>query len=310
MIALYIICGVAALLAVIFITAAVFVFYKAFYNGNRKDVTYKVLSGPDYDPFHDQMLDVIKAGVKIPYEEIFTDSYDNKKLYGRLYLRDPKAPFFIQFNGYRGNGLRDFSGGLQLALESGGNVILTDQRSHGKSTGNIITFGVKERRDVLSWVRYVCGRYGDVPVFLEGISMGAATVLMASDLPLPGNVRGIIADCPYSSPLGIVSKVANDMFRLGRIMDPVIITSAFLFGHFRITSSSALKSVKKTNIPILIIHGNADHFVPLEMSRAIRDANPDKVTLVEIEGAPHGLSYIKDNETYKKVLFDFISSRL
>ncbi len=304
MIFVYILIG----LAVSFLIVSVVVFFTAFYNGKRKDVTYDVLTGKDYDPYHDQMLDLIKTAVKIPFEEIQIRSYDKKNLYGRLYLNDPKAPFHIQFNGYKGNGARDFSGGLQLALQSGANVILTDQRSHGKSEGNIITFGVKERKDVLSWVNYVCEKYGkDTPVYLDGVSMGAATVLMSSDLPLPENVAGIIADCPYSSPFGIVSLVASRMTRAGRLLDPCIIFSAFVFGRFNIFSSSAVKSVKSAKIPILIIHGTGDNFVPVEMSRAIRDANPEKVTLVEVEGAPHGLSYMKDTEKYKKAFYDFIS---
>ena len=277
MVFVYIICGAAAFLLITFIAVSAALFIKAYYSGRRKDVTYKVLSGKDYDPYHDKMLDVIKTAVKIPYEEIGIRSYDGKKLYGRLYLKDPSAPFHIQFNGYRGNGLRDFSGGLQLALESGGNVILTDQRSHGKSEGSV--------------------------------SMGAATVLMSADLPMK-NVRGIVADCPYSSPFGIVSLVARRIFNSGKILDPCIVFSAFVFGHFNILSSSALESVKATKIPILIIHGNKDNFVPLSMSRDIRDANPGMVTLVEIEGAPHGLSYLTDTEKYKKVLFDFIADKL
>lgn len=301
MIFVYILTG----LAVTFLSVSFAVYIKAFYNGRRKDVTYKVLRGKEYDSYRDEMLGIIKTAAKIPFEEISVKAYDGKNLYGRLFLKDPKAPFHIQFNGYRGNGLRDFSGGLQLALESGGNVILTDQRSHGKSDGITITFGVKERKDVQRWVNYVREKYGDVPVYLEGISMGAATVLMSSDLSMP-NVKGIIADCPYSSPFGIVSLVASRTFKVGRFLDPCIIVSALIFGHFNIFSSSALRSVKETDIPILIIHGNADKFVPLEMSRAVRAANPDRVTLVEVEGAPHGLSYIVDKETYKKAFFDFI----
>ena len=306
MTAVYIICGIIAFLILSFIAVSFAVFIKSYYNGKRTDVTYSVLTGKDYDPYHDQMLDLIKTAAKIPFEEIEIKSFDNKKLYGRLYLQDPEAPFHIQFNGYRGNGLRDFSGGLQLALQSGANVILTDQRAHGKSEGSIITFGVKERKDVQSWVNYVSEKYGkDTPVYLDGISMGAATVLMSSDLPFSANVRGIIADCPYSSPLGIVSLVAGRLYNTGRFLDPCIIAGAFIFGHFNILSSSALKSVKATEIPVLIIHGTGDNFVPLQMSRDIRAANPDKVTLVEVEGAPHGLSYLKDKEKYKKALYDF-----
>ena len=286
-------------------------YFTAFYNGKRFDITYNVLTGPDYDPYHDEMVSLIDAALTIPYEEISITSYDGKRLFGRLYLRDPSAPFFIQFNGYRGNGIRDFSGGLQLALQKGGNVILTDQRSHGRSEGTTITFGIRERKDVLSWVNYVCKTYGnDVPIYLEGISMGAATVLMASDLPLPENVKGILADCPYSSPIDIIRKVSKDLLKLSYIPYPFIILSAFLFGRFNILSSSAVEAVKHTKVPILIIHGTGDNFVPIEMSRRIRDANPDMVTLKEIEGAPHGLSYLKDRAQYKQSLDSFIDKTL
>lgn len=304
MIIIYILCT----LLIIFLAVSFAVYMKAFYNGKRSDVTYKVLSGPDYDPYHDQMIDVIKTASKLPFEEITIKSYDGKKLYGRLYLKDPKAPFHIQFNGYRGNGLRDFSGGLQIAVNSGGNVILTDQRAHGKSDGSTITFGIKERKDVLSWAQYVCDKYGNVPIFLEGISMGAATVLMSSDLPLPDNVKGIIADCPYSNPFDIISYVSRKRFGVGRLLDPFIFTGALIFGRFNVFSASPLKAVKSAKVPVLIIHGTTDTYVPIEMSRAVRDANPDKITLIEVDDAPHGLSYIKDKEKYEKAVSDFISN--
>ena len=37
-------------------------------------------------------------------------------------------------------------------------------------------------------------------IFLCGISMGCATTLMAAGLDLPDNVKGIIADCGFTSP--------------------------------------------------------------------------------------------------------------
>ncbi|MBO4423040.1 MAG: alpha/beta fold hydrolase [Clostridia bacterium] len=298
------VCAAAAVFSLAFSAAY---YFKAFYNGRRKDVTFDVLTGPAYDPYRDEMLDLIRTAVKIPYEEIYIKACDGKRLYGRLYMRDPSAPFHIQFNGYRGNGLRDFSGGLQLALKSGGNVILTDQRSHGKSDGVTVSFGVRERKDVLRWANYVRDNYGPVPIYLEGISMGAATVLMASDLPLPDTVCGIVADCPYSSPFGIVRKVSRDVLKIDTVTCPFIFAGALLFGHFNILSSSALKSVKEAKVPILLIHGTADDFVPIEMSRSIRDENPGKVTLVEIEGAPHGLSYLKNTPEYEKTLTDFFN---
>ncbi len=296
-----------SVLTVITLGVAFYIYRRGFYNPNKTDVTRRVLSGPDYDPYHDKMVSTIESALKIPFEEVYTQSYDKKRLYGRLYIQDEKKPFHIQFNGYKGNGVRDFSGGMQLALSTGGNVLLVDQRCHGRSDGHNITFGVKERRDVVTWIDYIRNRFGDVKVYLEGVSMGAATVLMAADLGIEEkNVRGIIADCPFSSPFGIVSTVADRELKIKYITYAFIFVAALVFGHFNIFASSALKAVKNSKIPVLLIHGTADKYVPFEMSEAGYEANKNAGTLVPVEGAPHGLSYIKDEKTYKEAFEEFL----
>ena len=295
-----------------FLAAAATVYYAVFYNGNRTDVTYKVLTGEDYDPYHEQMLALIRTAVTIPFEPVRVRSFDGRELVGKLYRQDPKAPVHIAFNGYKGNGIRDFSGGMQLSLSRGDNVLLVDQRAHGDSQGRTISFGVQERWDVPVWIERVRQIFGtDVPIYLEGVSMGAATVLMASNLPLSGNVRGIIADCPYSAPIDILKRVAGERLPYAApFFTPLFVTAAWLFGHFRLFATSAVKAVAETDIPILIIHGTGDHYVPVDMSRRIRDAHPDLVTLVEVEGAPHGLSCLKDGETYRAAVDAFMARTL
>ena len=298
-------------LLAVFTAVSYAVYRKGFYNRNINDVTHDVLKGPDYDPYRDRMTALINDAVKIPFSGVSIVSYDGLRLYGRIYFTSSGAPFHIQFNGYKGNGIRDFSGGLQLALKTGGNVLLVDQRAHGGSDGHTITFGIRERRDVISWIDYINKTYdAETDIYIEGVSMGAASVLMASELPLPGNVRGIIADCPYSSPFAIVSRTADRMLRVRYVSYPFIILGSFIFGRFRIFSSSAVKAVKKSPVPILIIHGKSDSFVPVEMSREIRDSAPDIVTLTEIDGAPHGLSYLEDTEKYEKAFRSFIENTI
>ena len=287
-----------AILTLLTLAICVFVYFRT-YRRTYEDVTYKVLSGPDYDEYAERSLEVIRAAAEIPFEEVRAKSYDGLELYGRLYVQDPSRPFHLQFNGYRGNGLRDFAGGLQIDLDSGDNVLNVDQRSHGRSEGKVISFGVKERFDVQTWVAYVAERFGpETVVFLEGISMGAATVLMASDLPFACPVAGIVADCPYSSPFGIIRKVGRDAIRMGDAIVPFVCMSARLFGGFSLFDSSALKSVPNASAPILLIHGTGDHFVPFEMSAEIHALRPDLIRFVPVEGAPHGLSYFKDTPKY------------
>lgn len=288
--------------AVLVTAAASFAVYRiAFYNRNDADLTYDVLTGEGYDEFHAEMIALIDEAVKVPFEKVHIRSCDGKLLFGRLYLRDPEAPFHIQCHGYKGNGIRDFSGGMLLVLRRNENLLLIDERSHGGSEGHTITFGVKERRDVISWLRYVNGRFGeDRTLYLEGISMGAASVLMAIGEGLPGNVAAVWADCPYSSPMDILKKVAAETVPVPWLVYPFLVTGALLFGHFNPFAASAVTAVKKARVPVTVIHGTGDRFVPVEMSRRIRDANPAMVRLVEVEGAPHGLSFLKDYALYEK----------
>ena len=129
---------------------------------------------------------------------------------------------------------------------------------------------------------------------------------MAADLELPENVVAIIADCPYSSPFEIVAKVTQYDLKLPwKIIKPFMLLGARVFGHFNLKESSAIESVKKAKVPILIIHGDDDDFVPLDMSRRMQKENPELITLVEVPGAPHGLSFVVDNALYRQSVIDF-----
>ena len=133
---------------------------------------------------------------------------------------------------------------------------------------------------------------------------------MASELELPSNVVGIIADCPYSSPGKIIQKVCRDMKLPGKLMYPFVALAGLLFGHFRIWEASAERAVMNTKVPILLIHGEDDRFVPCEMSRTLCEANPEKITLETFPEAGHGLSYLLDSQRYEEVVGAFVEKCL
>ena len=187
------------------------------------------------------------------------------------------------------------------------NTIVVDQSAHGRSTSRTITFGIKERKDCLSWANYVCETFGsDTPIFLSGVSMGAAAVLMASSLDLPQNVLGIIADSPYSSPAAIIEKVCRDRGYPTSVMLPVIRLGARCFGHFDLDEATVIDAVRRTRIPILLIHGEDDRFVPCRMSQEIWSACGGPRTLKTFPGAGHGLSYMVDTKRYERLVRQFV----
>lgn len=272
---------------------------------------YFVPDSEQFDAVHEGIKKSVGWMAARPYESITITSYDGSKLFARYYHVADNAPVHIMFHGYKSSSILDCSGASRFAQYLGHNAIVVDQRSHGQSEGNIITFGIKERRDCLSWIAYTIERFGnDVPIMLFGLSMGAATVLMVNDLDLPKNVKGIMADCPYSSPKEIIMKVAKEMHFPPRIMLPFVWLAGRIFGHFNLFESSAIEAIKNSEIPILILHGNTDELVPHDMSKRMLNSGAKNITLELFEGAGHGLSYIIQPEKYEKTAIAFIKKCL
>ena len=130
---------------------------------------------------------------------------------------------------------------------------------------------------------------------------------MASDLPLPHSVKGVIADCPYSSPKSIITKVCNNLKLPGRFIYPFVWLGALIIGNFRLGASSALKSVQRTQLPILLIHGDDDRFVPCDMSYEIFKSAKENARIVTIPMAGHGISHFVDSDKYENAVISFFN---
>ena len=268
------------------------------------------IRGEQYDPYRKEMSRIYHQLNDRPCEFVSILSHDGLNLSGRYYHIRDGAPLDIGFHGYRSSPLTDFSGGSELSFQLEHNVLLVDQRAHGRSEGRTISFGIQERQDLLNWVDYAIERFGeDVKIILYGVSMGGATVLMASELELPENVKGIIADCPFSSPIDVILHVGRSMPIPGWLIRPFAILGAKIFGGFDLTETDAARAVKHTKVPILIIHGEADRYVPCEMSD-LAIHNSEMVTRYTIPGAAHGISYLVDTPRYRRIVEEFMQNVL
>lgn len=287
------------------VTAAVYRYIFFFSRRQRKHIGYP--EGEQYTGYRRLSEGLIQRLKEIPFEEVKICSDDGLDLYGKYYHQAEKAPVEILFHGYHGVAERDFCGGFWLAREAGHNVLLIDERAHGKSDGHVISFGIRERYDCLAWIRYITERCGrDVPIVLVGVSMGAATVLMTSNLDLPDNVKGIIADCGYSSAKAIIKKRIGEMGLPVGFLYPVVRVGARIFGHFDLEESSPVEALRECNIPVLLIHGEDDRFVPCEMSWENYRACGAEKDIFTVPGAGHALCYMADTEGYRKVVREFL----
>ena len=295
--------GLAALTA----AATGAVYAVAFHAPNRtQNNDYSVVKTEKIAPIYDHILSLIDKLNRIPYEPVYIESYDGNRLRGRLYDAPEGAPIAICVHGWRGTPSRDFSGGAKMLIDAGWRVLLIEQRSQGRSEGHCMTFGAKERFDVQRWAQWAAERFGpESRMLLFGISMGAASVLLASALELPEQVRGIVADCPFSNGRDILIRTATQSGVPQLFAGVLADLSSRLWGRFDLNDTDVREAVKKTRVPVLLIHGEDDDFVPPEMSAEILSYNPILMQRYTFPGASHGISFVIDPERYKKLVLDF-----
>ena len=262
--------------------------------------------GEIYEMHREQITEWVLASRAMPYREVEIKSFDGLTLRGRYFEHFKGAPIEIMMHGYQGNAERDMSGGIFRSRDCGHNALLVNHRASGNSEGKIITFGINESRDCLSWINFVLTEIDpDAKIILTGISMGAATVMITSGMELPENIIGILADCGYTSAKDIIKKVIKDMKLPAGILYPFAKLGARIFGGFNLEEFSPVEQLKKSKIPTIFFHGDADDFVPCYMSEQNFEACAAKKKLVIIKGAGHGLAYPVDKEHYLKEAKEF-----
>lgn len=288
-----------------------FVCYKtAFFSRRHTDSTgadeFPLPDGDIYKPYHSRMIDWMKETRALPHRDFTVTSFDGLKLHGKYYECKKGAPVELMFHGYRGCGERDLCGSVQRCFRLERNVLIVDQRGSGLSGGKVITFGINESRDVLTWIDFIIKEFGkDTRIILTGISMGGATVLTASGRELPKNVVCILADCSYSSAKEIIKKVIAERRLPPNLLYPFMRIGARLFGHFRLHETSPIDAMKRCKVPVIFIHGENDTYVPCDMSRRVFDACTAEKTIFTVPSAGHGLSYLVDTEGYFNTLNEF-----
>ena len=315
MTALWLILGLLALVVVLLGSAAVSV---ASLRRAQPDMTVQEnLEHSHYAELKDDILQGVSWLRDQPVRQLYVESYDGLRLHAQFVPHENAKGTVLLFHGYRSSWTIDFSISLPFYHALGYNLLVADQRAHGGSEGRFITFGVRERYDVLSWVTYLSQMLGEqYPMYLAGLSMGATTVLMASCFDFPGNVRGILADCGFTEPYAIIKHVLRrwmpgwiPKWMIGPVL-AVTGLAARLIAGFGLREANTVDAVAHANYPVLFIHGKADTFVPCEMSQQAYAACTSEKELVLVENAEHGRSFLVDRPRVQAALEHFLESHL
>ncbi len=288
--------------------AASFYFYNVAVDRSEKDF---LNDNPDLEVSTDNSLQdqAITWMNNSNFETVSITSVDGLKLKGYYLEADkPTNQTVIIAHGYAGKAknMAEYAKYYHEMLNY--NVLMPDARGHGASEGDYIGFGWPERKDYLQWIDYIIDRKGeDSSIVLHGVSMGASTVLMTSGEKLPSQIKAVIADCGYTSAKDVLSYQMKRMYRLPSF--PLVQTTSLLTkirAGYSFGEASAIEQVKKTNLPILYIHGEGDTFVPVEMVHELYAATPTKKDLYLVPKAEHGNAYDRNPDLYKEKVHSFL----
>lgn len=289
---------------------SVYFYRRTMKRGKAKTERTMKMAGTDWSQYEDFIAERKVHLLEEPREDIHVTSEDGLDLHGNYFPQGEEKKVVLCFHGYTSEGMKDYLALSDYYMRKGYSLLLVDERAHGESEGDYIGFGCLDRKDALCWLDWIIERCGeDVEILMHGTSMGGATVLMASGLTLPPQVKGIISDCGFTSPKEVFTHVMHSMYHLPAF--PVIPAANIInkrLAGYGMDECNAAREVRKATVPILMIHGDADTFVPVSMCEDIYEniASPKQKLIVE--GAAHAESYYKDTEAYEQALDQFIES--
>lgn len=261
----------------------------------------------DYGPFFDAMEQGANRLKDTPHQQIRITSYDGQTLVGHWFPHPNPKRLVVAMHGWRSSWASDFGHVSEFLHNHNCSVLYAEQRGQGSSGGEYMGFGMIERYDCLEWVKWVNTQNPEnLPIYMAGVSMGAATVLMTADLELPENVRGILADCGFTSIHDIWRHVARRNLHLPyRIYGGLADNLCRQKISVGTKECSTVNALKNSRVPVMFVHGTDDHFVPVEMTYRNYQACASKKCLLIVPGADHGMCYFKERDRYEQMVLDF-----
>lgn len=241
-------------------------------------------------------------------QHCYIRSVDGLKLHAHYLPARNAKRFVLLCHGYKGSGFGDFAYISRFLHENHCNLLFIDQRCCGESKGEYITFGALEQYDVQEWAYYISDRNKkNLPIYLYGESMGAASVLMASGRRLPKEVKGLIADCGFRSMRGQVQDMAANWFHLHWIGLLLFRLNVFcaLFAGFFMKDADTAKAMKVNKRPVLFFHGAKDTYVDPGNTIYNYSLCGAPKELVIVPEARHLCSAYEEPELYKEKLLEF-----
>lgn len=225
------------------------------------------------------------AAFGMPFEEVHFRADDGVGLAGWL-IPHPHARGNVLFCHGHGRNRGHVAGLLQTFHDLGLNVLAFDFRGHGESAGHTSTFGHLEVQDLVAADAYLRQRCPRLPVFLVGISLGAAVSLQA--LPALPHVRGVWSEGSFAR---FGNAVDNKFSWVPAPLRGVLVGLYYRLGWLDCRLwGPALNPVERlqgVRVPIFFCHATGDTLVPPGEGQVLYDSYGGPKENWWVEGASH-----------------------
>ncbi|USS90348.1 alpha/beta hydrolase [Fructilactobacillus carniphilus] len=211
----------------------------------------------------------------------------------------PTDKTVVVVHGY-GSSARKMSSYIKMFHNDGYNVLAPDNRAFGKSQGHYVGYGWLDRIDLANWMKQLNEYNPHAEIGMFGVSMGAAEVMYT--LPLaPKNVKFAIADCGYASINAELAYQLKTMFKLPSFpILPLANVYSKILAKYDFQRANTKQSLHKNQIPLFIIHGDKDQFVPTKFAyQNYRNNDGKNKQIWIVKGAGHAQARSMDPEEYQ-----------
>lgn len=219
-----------------------------------------------------------------PHESFEVTTSDGIALFGWRFVPAGAPRGVLVFVHGKDINRQHFVGAAQRFVNQGFAVVAYDQRAHGESTGEYVTYGAKEVADLRAVIDVSLVRFGrELPVVVVGESLGAAVVLQAA--AQDERIALVVAGAPFADLQTVVAdKAPAFLDERGRQR---AISLAEEAAQFSIADISPARSAERITVPTLLLHGSEDAYLPMKHSLRIYEALAGPRRFVRLEGVGH-----------------------
>ena len=240
--------------------------------------------------FPDKRIDLTPGSVGLDYEDVFITSSDGVALHGWFVPADSDLTL-LWFHGNAGNISHRVENVAALHERVGVNILIFDYRGYGQSEGSPSERGLYlDAEAALEYLRLRESASADKLV-LFGRSLGGA---VAVEMAARHDARAVIVESAFTSVRAMARRTPPFFSR-------IVPTGAIVRARY-----DTLSRMKDVRAPILIVHGDADRTVLVDMARELYDAAPDPKSIYIVQGAAHNDTFTVGGNAYFDTLKRFL----